>query len=320
MTCWAEGQVAGPLREPAVSGSFYPAAADRLRELLDGLFRAAARLPAVDEPAPAVLPAGLLVPHAGLVYSGVTAAAAWSRLSPVASADGSRAAGTDASPAAEAAPPVVVLLGTNHGAAWLDGVAAWPSGAWRTPLGDSAVDEGLAFAVTGLGPPFVVDREAHDLEHSIEVQLPLLQAVAPGARIVPLSVSCRGPWAVDAGRRLGELLARRRATGDPIVLAISTDMAHYPAAAACERVTEALLPPILAVDPDDLADREDAVRSSGMRGLACGMCGIEPAVLGLAALRAMGATRAVRLASATSADAGGPADRTVGYLAVRFDT
>ncbi|OGO55741.1 MAG: AmmeMemoRadiSam system protein B [Chloroflexi bacterium RBG_16_72_14] len=312
MTHWVEGSVTGRLREPAVSGSFYPAAADRLRGLLDGLLRAADRLPAVDEPARAVLPAGLLVPHAGLVYSGVTAAAAWSRLSP--------AAGAGASPAAGATPPVVVLLGTNHGAAWLDGVAAWPSGAWRTPLGDIAVDEGLAAAVTGLGPPFLVDREAHDLEHSIEIQLPLLQAVAPGARIVPLSVSCRGPWAVDAGRRLGELLAGRRATGEPVVLAISTDMAHYPAAAACERVTEALLPPILAVDPDDLAEREDAVRSAGTRGLACGMCGIEPAVLGLAALRAMGATRAVRLASATSADAGGPADRTVGYLAVRFDT
>jgi len=49
------------------------------------------------------------------------------------------------------------------------------------------------------------------------------------------------------------------------------------------------------------------------------MCGIEPAVVGLAALRAMGATAATRLDSATSADAGGPDDRTVGYLAVRFD-
>ena len=49
------------------------------------------------------------------------------------------------------------------------------------------------------------------------------------------------------------------------------------------------------------------------------MCGIEPAVLGLAALRAMGVVRATVLAAATSADAGGPRDRTVGYLAVRFD-
>jgi AmmeMemoRadiSam system protein B len=48
------------------------------------------------------------------------------------------------------------------------------------------------------------------------------------------------------------------------------------------------------------------------------MCGIQPAILGLAALRAMGATRGRRLAAATSADAGGPARRTVGYLAAAF--
>ncbi len=104
-----------------------------------------------------------------------------------------------------------------------------------------------------------------------------------------------------------------------MVLAISTDMAHYPSAAVSERVTEVLLPSILAMDASDLAGREAAVRDAGTPGLACGMCGIEPAVLGLAALSATGATRATRLAAATSADAGGPPDRTVGYLAVRFD-
>lgn len=303
MSRWLRGPGAVPIREPAVAGSFYPAAADRLNAVVHELLRAAARLPAMDGPAAAGLPAGLLVPHAGLTYSGVTAAAAWGRLAGL--------------PGPE--PLVVILLGTNHGAGWLDGVAAWSSGTWRTPLGPCAVDERLAADVVALGAPFVVDLDAHEMEHSIEVQLPLLQVVAPDVRIVPLSVSCRGPWAVDAGSRLGELIASRRAAGEPVMLAISTDMAHYPAATASQRVTETLLPPILAMDAAELADREAAVRASGTRGLACGMCGIEPAVLGLAALRAMGATRATRLASATSADAGGPADRTVGYLSVRFD-
>jgi AmmeMemoRadiSam system protein B len=218
-------------------------------------------------------------------------------------------------------PPLsVVLLGTNHAAAWLDGVGAWPSGGWRTPLGGARVDDALAASIIALGPPFMVDINAHDREHSIEVQLPLLQAVRPDARIVPLAVSFGiGPRAVDAGRRLGELIAARVTAGDRIVLAISTDMAHYPAAAACEQVTEALLPAILAVDAPSLADAEAAVRLSGTRGLACGMCGIEPAVLGLAAIAAMGALRSTCLATSTSADAGGPTDRTVGYLAVRFD-
>jgi AmmeMemoRadiSam system protein B len=303
VTRWTEAPSSRAIRRAVVAGSFYPGDPSRLRVLVGELLDAAARLPAVAGEPTGTLPAGVLVPHAGLVYSGKTAAAAWRRL---------RVGGDRR--------PTVVLLGTNHSATWLEGVGAWTSGAWRTPLGDVAVDEELAASIVALGPPFVVDLDAHDLEHSIEVQLPILQAVVPDARIVPLAVSSgRGPHGVAAGRRLGALLADRRNRGASVVLAISTDFAHYPADDVCTRVTELLAPAILAVDPARLADLEAAARESRMRGLVCGMCGIEPAVLGLAALRELGATRAVRLASATSADAGGPPERSVGYLSVRFD-
>lgn len=244
-------------------------------------------------------PIGILVPHAGLAYSGVVAAAGW-RLVP----DGA----------------TVVILGTNHTAAWLHGVGAWAAGSWRTPLGDVTVDAALAAEILELGLPFGPDRAAHLGEHSIEVQLPLLRAAAPGARIVPLAVgSGAGAGAIAAGERLGSLLARRRAAGAPIVLAISTDMAHYPQADACVRVTQELLPMIVGLLPEELARAEAAGRGAGAPpGLVCGMCGIEPAVLGLAALRAMGATSGVALASATSADAGADPHRAVGYLSVAF--
>jgi AmmeMemoRadiSam system protein B len=252
-------------------------------------------------PGPATgAPLGILVPHAGLAYSGLVAAAGW-RLVPD--------------------DTTVVILGTNHTAAWLDDVGAWETGRWRTPLGEVAIDTALAAEICALGPPFGTDRAAHLGEHSIEVQLPLLQSVAPAARIVPLAVGAgTGRDAVAAGQRLGALLARRRAAGAPIVLAISSDMAHYPPADACVQVTAALLPAILGLLPDDLA-REEAAVGRGPEsgpGMACGMCGIEPAVLGLAALRAMGATRGVALASGTSADAGADPRRAVGYLSVAF--
>jgi len=249
---------------------------------------------------PAGSPLGILVPHAGLAYSGLVAAAGW-RLVP----DGA----------------TVVILGTNHTAAWLHGVGAWETGHWRTPLGDVAVDAALASEILALGLPFGPDRAAHLGEHSIEVQLPLLRTAAPGARIVPLAVGAgTGAGAVAAGERLGTLLARRRAAGASIVLAISTDMAHYPPADACARVTRALLPAILGLLPAELARAEEAIGRGPLAGagMACGMCGIEPAVLGLAALRAMGATSAVALATATSADAGADPQRAVGYLAVAF--
>ena len=139
-----------------------------------------------------------------------------------------------------------------------------------------------------------------------------------GARIVALSVGAgTGGRAISAGERLGRLLAELRAGGARIILVISSDMAHYPAAAVAEAVTDALLPSIVRLDPEALAMAEADI-ARHRPGVSCGMCGIEPAVLGLAALRAMGAARGVVLAAATSADAGGDPRRTVGYLAVAF--
>ena len=310
-------------RPPAVAGTFYPADPARLSRMTATLLEGAASAASVRASAAAASvgarggaaahrfattpeasgasssPLGILVPHAGLAYSGLVAAAAWRLV-----ADGA----------------TVVMLGTNHTAAWLNGVGAWEAGSWRTPLGTVGVDAELASEILALGLPFGPDRAAHLDEHSIEVQLPLLRTVAPGARIVPLAVGAgTGDGAIAAGERLGSLLARRRAAGAPIVLAISTDMAHYPPADAAIRVTQELLPAIEGLLPEELARAEAAERGANAGpGLVCGMCGIEPAVLGLAALRAMGATSGLALASATSADAGADPHRAVGYLSAVF--
>ncbi len=294
------------LRAPAVAGTFYPAEPDRLERMVQRLFVDAALLAGVRTDAVAVprLPSAILVPHAGLVYSGEVAAAGW----------GTLAAGRGGPPS------TVVLLGTNHVAGWLRGVAAWEAGRWPLPDGGVDVDVELAAAIVALGGAFGVDRAAHRGEHSIEVQLPLLAAVAPGARIVPLAVAAgTGRGALEAGEALGRLLATRRAAGERVVLAISTDMAHYPPAVVARQVTAEHLAAIEACDPAAVAATEERLRDGGIRGLDCGMCGIEPAVLGVAAARAMGATRVSVLASATSADAGGAPNRTVGYLSCRFD-
>ena len=211
----------------------------------------------------------------------------------------------------------IVLLGTNHGAGWLDGVGAWDGGPWRTPLGEVEIDRELTEAVVALGAPFATDARCHLGEHSLEVQLPFVRRLAPEARIVALSVGTgTGPRAIEAGELLGGLLAARRTAGQDVVVAISSDMAHYPAAGVAERVTATLLPSIVSLDPTGLARAEAATRREP--GVSCGMCGIEPTVLGLATLRAMGAAPGMPLAAATSADAGGDPRRTVGYLAVGF--
>jgi len=291
------------VRQPAVAGGFYPDDPDVLRAMVDGLLSAVrdeVAAPGAPARTRAGRLAGLLVPHAGLAYSGLVAAHAWRLLA------------TDP-------PDTAVLLGTNHAAGWLRGIGAWDAGAWNSPLGRVQVDEGLAGAIAGLGPGFSVDRAAHSDEHSLEVQLPFLRRVAPATRIVPLAVSTgTGAAAREVGQRLGRLLAERRAAGERIVLVVSSDAAHYPAARDAERATEVLLSPLLALDPVGLAEREEGLVTAGIPGLRCGMCGIEPSVVGLAALRALGATRGELLAAATSADAGGDPRRTVGYIAAAF--
>ena len=108
------------------------------------------------------------------------------------------------------AAPTVVLLGTNHGAAWLDGVGRlgsagrggrrWATSPWTRELTD---------AVLALGPPFVADARCHLGEHSLEVQLPFVARLAPGARIVALSVGTgTGGRAIEAGERLGRAAGR----------------------------------------------------------------------------------------------------------------
>jgi AmmeMemoRadiSam system protein B len=217
----------------------------------------------------------------------------------------------------EIAPTTIVLAGTDH-QAWAAGVGVWTGGPWQTPIGELAVDRELALRIADLGRPFAPDNDAHLTEHSLEVQLPLLARACPGAKIVPLAVSPRLRVHADAGARLGRLLADLRSAGDRVLLIASSDFAHYPPARICEEVDDRLLEPLLKLDGDALEELETSLLRINMPGLVCGLCGIDPVRFTLAAVAEMGATRGILLGKATSADAGGDPNRTVGYAAAAF--
>ncbi len=282
-------------RAPAVAGSFYPAEPSRLDLMVRRLLAGAASAVRPDGLEPDKV-LGALVPHAGLVYSGAVAAQAWNLV-------------------AESSPATIVVAGTDH-QAWAAGVGVWTGGPWLTPLGETAVDRDLAAEIVALGGPFAADEDAHLTEHSIEVQLPLLKRACPDARIVPLAVSPRLRAHAEAGETLGRLLAERRKAGQRVMLVASSDFAHYPPARVCEEVDLRLLEPLVRLDGDALAGLDDALGRARLPGLVCGMCGIDPVRFSLAALGRMGAGRGVVLTTATSADAGGDPNRTVGYAAL----
>ncbi len=289
----------GDLRGPAHAGTFYPASPVALRRLVDDQLSDPRRV----APAPALpgRPVGLVVLHAGLIYSGRVAAAAWSLL-------------------ATAPPDAIVIAGTNHYQAGLIGVAAWTAGAWRIPLGDVPVDGSWPRASSRSGTRSA--RSTPPTAESIRSRSSSPSSRGPAQRPRSSRCSCRSTRRATPSlpaRPSAELLAALRAEGLDVILVASSDFAHYPTAAEAEAVTQTLLPPLLAINGPELARREAALRRSDMPGLACGMCGIEPVLFSLGAFEAMGLAPGSLLAAATSADVpGGDADHTVGYAAVAF--
>jgi AmmeMemoRadiSam system protein B len=191
-------------RLPAHAGTFYPADRDELADRVDGLLEdALARLP----PVASSVVRGVLVPHASFASSGAVAAAGWAMIGAI-------------------QPSTLVLLGTDH-ADLAPGVAVWTDGPWSGPLGDVAIDHGLADRIAALGPPFRIDDVAHRGEHSIEVQMPFLSRTCPETRIVPLLIGSPGPGTARiAGAWLGRLLASLRGGGERVVLVVSCDLTH----------------------------------------------------------------------------------------------
>ena len=146
-----------------------------------------------------------VVPHAGWQYSGAVAAQVYESIR------------------RNDSPSTFVIFGAVHRR--MDPKhAVYATGAWATPLGDVAIDEELAAAILGQTSEWAADNpQAHEEEHAIEVQLPFIRHLFPGAKIVPISVNPT-EQAVPFGRRVGELLRgqRRRA-----VVIGSTDLTHY---------------------------------------------------------------------------------------------
>lgn len=271
----------GPIRAPAASGRFYPADPARLADEVDALCRDARAEAGGAAPEPAI---AAIAPHAGLPYSGPTAARVFIRL---------------------ALPRVVVIVAPNHTGVWRapGGASLVLRGAFRTPLGDVALAEDLARALLDAEPLVGEDTDAHRGEHAIEVELPFLQRLRPDVRIVPL-VLAFADW--EPCRALGDTLARLvRAWPEPVLLVASSDLDHYEPAFVSERKDARALAAVEALDGAELlarCEREDI-----------SMCGRAAAATVLAAATTLGATRAVVVDYRHSGQVTGDLERVVGY-------
>jgi AmmeMemoRadiSam system protein B len=192
------------VRHAAVAGMFYPDSPGVLSAEVRSYLEQAPR-----PPQPAVRPKALIVPHAGYVYSGPIAAAAYGRLA--AGCEGVRR---------------VVLLGPAHRVP-LRGLAVPSADSFATPLGDVEVDRAAVACALDLPQVSESDR-AHALEHSLEVQLPFLQTLLPSFRLVPFAVG-------DATAEQVAEVIESLWGGPETLIVVSSDLSHYHAyREACE--------------------------------------------------------------------------------------
>lgn len=262
-------------RSPAVAGQFYPDNAQSLRRLIQSY------CPVGEEKIAAL---GIMVPHAGYVYSGAIAGAAFARVR---------------------IPSKIILLGPNHHGLGAR-AALFQSGNWHTPLGSVAIDEDLAGELLIACPLLSKDPRAHLAEHSLEVQVPFLQVLAPDCRIVPL---CLGHLSLEELLELGAALAQVLAAHPGEVLMVaSSDMTHYEPGTVAREKDERALQRIIALDPEGLYHTVRDGRIS--------MCGVLPTVAMLEAARLAGASRATLVRYGNSGDITGDQSAVVGYAGV----
>lgn len=221
------------VRPAAVAGQFYPADPSGLRSFIEqAVAESKAHLSGEE-----TLPKALIVPHAGYIYSGPTAAYAYALLQ-------------------EKAIRRVVLLGPSHRVPFY-GLALPESEAFRTPLGDIGLDTGGFDSIRSLSHVDLYDA-GHAFEHSLEVQLPFLQVVLDDFLLLPL---CVGSVESEYVAQVIEMLWDDAQT----LLVISSDLSHYHPYEVARKLDRQTIDEMLALNP--VISHERACGATGINAL-----------------------------------------------------
>jgi AmmeMemoRadiSam system radical SAM enzyme/AmmeMemoRadiSam system protein B/AmmeMemoRadiSam system protein A len=272
--------VRGPaIRPAALAGTFYEAEPAALARTVDRLLEGNG---AEKRSWPAAL-----VPHAGLKFSGRIAADVLRRIE---------------------IPDTVIVIGPKHTSLGMEWAVA-PHQTWALPGGSVESDVKLARRLCEAVPGLELDAAAHQREHAVEVELPLLARLAPRTKVVGIAI---GHGDLESCRRFAQGLADLlRNQADRPLLLISSDMNHFATDAENRRLDALALAALERGDPAELYATVTQNQIS--------MCGVLPAVIVLETLRLLGGTpRAERVGYATTADVTGETSRVVGYAGMLF--
>ncbi len=262
-------------RSPIASGSFYPGNREELERVLKVLM----------EDCPERQRAlGVISPHAGYVYSGRVMGSVFSRIE---------------------VPDTVVILAPNHTGRGTP-FSVWPEEPWRTPLGDTSIDEELVNEILNTCELLEKDKAAHQNEHSAEVILPFLQYSNPQVKIVVIVIRSGNFEDLSiVGKSIGDVLKK---TKPGTLVVASSDMTHYESQQSADKKDKSAISEIVAL-------REEGLYRV-VRELDVSMCGVSPVISMLVCSKERDAAKAELIKYETSGEVTGDYKQVVGYAGV----
>jgi len=274
------------IRTPAVAGMFYPGEKNELKESIHQCFLHSfgpGKLPPTEEKKKIY---GVICPHAGYIYSGPIACHSFYSIS-------------------SESPELFIIIGPNH---WGVGcnVAAMKDCSWETPLGQVEVDSDAASELSKISNIVDLDFFSHTKEHSLEVQVPMLQEVYSKFKILPIILINQEK---NAAEEIGEAVATISKQKNSMIIG-SSDFTHYEPNEFAHDQDKALIEPILDLDVDQFYKvlYEKNVTACGYGAIASTMI----------ACKKLGATKGELLKYATSGDVTGDTSSVVGYGSIIF--
>lgn len=268
------------LRKPVVSGQFYPGKKEELKDLIASF---------IDKTAQKKDVLGAILPHAGYVYSGRVAAETVSGIN---------------------IKNTVVLLGPNHtglGSTF----SIMPQGTWQTPLGNVEVDARLAKLFLEKTKYLEADLSAHLDEHSLEVQLPILQYFKSDFKIVPIAIKTDNlAMLIEVAQSLAAVISENNLQSSVLFIA-SSDLTHYESLANAKKKDALAIEAIVALDEQKL----DAV----VNEFDISMCGFAPVAVLIKIAKLLGAKKGRLIKYQTSGDATKDNSSVVGYAGITIN-
>lgn len=265
------------IRKPCVSGQFYPAVGEELIKMIASF---------VDRPVQKQDVIGCILPHAGYIYSGRVAAQTLASVN---------------------IKDTIVLLGPNHtskGAIF----SISSRGYWQTPLGNVEVNSDLASLFLSKSKYLKDDCLAHLEEHSLEVQLPLLQYFRKDFKIVPIAIQTDD---LSKLKSFAEELASvivENGFQDSMMFIASSDMTHYEPQKLAEKNDALAVSEIIALNEDKL---QEVVKQ-----FSISMCGFAPIAVLIKVAKLLGAKEGRLVKYQTSGEASGDTTSVVGYAGI----